>query len=153
MMRRTPLSAALAVAVVLAVAAVAAACGGSSTAAGSPSPAASSPAPVVPHDTSSPAQALVGHWHDANDMQQYFNGKVWSTVTAGGEHWQYGYQVLEQNQADRSVLLKTFDIVASGATDQNVENIRFTFVDDTWKQLQWGKAGTTAQYVDGKTAP
>lgn len=145
-------------AALMTVAGLAAACGGSAASPPAsptaPAPASPSPTPiVVPRDLSSPAKALIGHWHDANDMDQYFDGKVWYTVTAGGEHWKYGYLVRSQDKADQSVLLKTFAIKADGSTDSDVENIRFAFIDTTWDQLQWGQAGTTADYVDGQIRP
>ena len=57
------------------------------------SPTPSLGASSVPHDTSSPAKALIGHWKDANATNQYFDGSVWSTVTSGNEKWKYGYTV------------------------------------------------------------
>jgi hypothetical protein len=160
MPRSRQLTLIVAAAVLVVVSALAAACGGTATgpASAAPSPATitASPTPtpvVVPRDLSSPAKALIGHWHDANDMDQYFDGKVWSTVTAGGQKWKYGYLVKSQDKAAQSVLLKTFAIKADGSTNSDVENIRFAFIDNTWDQLQWGKAGTTADYVDGQIRP
>ena len=138
--------------VVVAVLVATTGCGsGSSTAAASPS--AEVGGSSVPHDTSTPAKALIGHWHDANDMAQYFDGAVWSTVTAGNEKWKYGYQVRSEDPAKREVVLKTFTIQADGSTNKDVEVITFRFLDKKMTHIQWGVGGVTADYVDGRVRP
>jgi hypothetical protein len=139
--------------VTMAFALVLAACGGSTGVTTTFSPTPSPSGPSVPHDTSSPATALIGHWKDANAMDQYFDGSVWSTKTAGGEQWKYGYEVKAQDAAGRQVILKTFAIRADGSTNTDVEVITFVFLDKSMTQIQWGVGGVTADYVDGHVRP
>jgi hypothetical protein len=148
-MRRILLLTAAALAVAAALFTVAA-CGGSSGTGASPSP--TGPA-VVSHDTSSPAKALIGHWKDANAMDQYFDGSVWSTVTSGNERWKYGYLVQSEDAKKRVVVLKTFTIQADGSTDKDVEVITFHFLNEAMTQVQWGVGGVTADYVNGRVRP
>ena len=150
-MQRTSLVATALVAVVLALAV--AACGGNESVTTSFSPAPSPSGPSVPHDTSSPDKALIGHWKDANDMDQYFDGSVWSTITGGGEKWKYGYEMKSQNAARRQLILKTFAIQKDGSTDTDVEVVTFVFLNKRMTEIQWGVSGVTADYVDGQIRP
>lgn len=120
-----------------------------SSASSTPSPTATYP----PRDTSTPAKALIGHWKDADGADQYFDGSVWATVTAGGEKWKYGYTVLSENAARRWVRLNTYAFQAGGGTKSEAQDITFTFLDKAYAQIQWGVGGLTADYVDGQTRP
>ena len=146
----SPVAAALCAALVLFAVS---ACGGSKSVTTTFSPTPSPSGPSVPHDTSSPAKALIGHWRDANDMDQYFDGSVWSTVTSGGEKWKYGYKVKSQQAGKRQVILKTFAIQADGSTNTDVQIITFMFLDKRMTQIQWGIGGVTADYVGGQIRP
>jgi hypothetical protein len=107
----------------------------------------------VPHDTSSPAKALIGHWKDAKAMNQYFDGSVWSTVTSGNERWKYGSTVQSESVDKREVVLRTFAIQKDGSTGTDVEVITFHFLNGRLTQIQWGVAAVTADYVGGQTKP
>ncbi|GEM_PF-1128272 len=130
-----------------------AACGGSAPVTSNFTPTPSPSGPSLPHDTSSPAKALIGHWKDANDMDQYFDGSVWSTVTGGSEKWKYGYTVKSQSPGKRQVILRTFALQNDGSTGTDVQVIRFAFLNTGLTQIQWGVGGLTADYVDGQIRP
>ena len=125
-MKRTPYLLAVALVATLVVL-TALACGGSAAVTSSPTQ--SLRASSVPHDTSSPAKALIGHWKDANAMNQYFDASVWSTVTSGNEKWKYGYTVQSESVDRREVVLRTFAIQTDGSTDTDVEVITFHFLN------------------------
>lgn len=151
-MRRT-LCVCVSAAAVTLLAIAAAACSSSAPVTSYASPTPSPSGTYPPHDTSTPAKALIGRWKDADGADQYFDGSVWHTVTAGGEKWKYGYEVVSEDKGARQVRLKTYAIVAGGGTNTDVQVIKFAFLDKDYTQVQWGVGGLTAAYVDGQTRP
>jgi hypothetical protein len=142
----------IAVVIVFMLALTVGACGGSATV-GGPSPSDSAAAPLGPRDTSTPAKALLGHWKDANGADQYFNGSEWFTVTSGSEKWSYKYEVKAEDADKKQVLLKTYRLGSDGTTATDIQDIRFTFLDKRYRQVQWGIGGLSADFVDMQLRP
>ena len=108
--------------------------------------------PTVPHATSSPARALMGHWKDNLGMDQYFNGKEWFTRSPGGDTWSYHYDVISQDVAKRTVKTNTYLLEDGSKVD--VQEVTFTFSNRACTKLRWDMAtGPSAIYVDGQTQP
>ena len=131
------------------------ACGGSAadSASGGPSPSGTARAPLGARDTSTLAKALLGHWKDANGADQYFNGSEWFTVTSGNEKWSYKYAVKSEHAGKKQVVLKTYRLAGDGTTPTDVQDIRFTFLDKKYKEMQWGVGGLSADFVDMQLRP
>jgi len=112
-----------------------AACGGSAGAtAGSPAATAGAP---EGRDTSTAAEALIGHWRDGN----------------GSDSFSYKYDVKEEDAAAKEVLLTTHRLESDGTTHTDVQDIRFTFLNADFTQLKYGMGGLTSDYVDAQQKP
>ena len=105
----------------------------------------------VPRDTSTLAKAIVGHWKSDQD-EAFFSATQWSLRHTGSTAvTPFDYQVVSEDMATRSLVLKTYQL--SNGAQTNVQNITFTFKDAALTQLAWGFGQVVHTYVDGQQTP